>query len=291
MTSEAFIAKAGAEKQGFRIATKNWPSKSRPMGNNWKEYDHSPEGVRACMAESLQALQTDCVDMLYLHAPDRKNPFDATMKALDKEHKKGHFKRLAISNFRADEVEEVMRICTEHGYVKPEAYQGLYNSLVRTAEEELLPVLRKHGIAYYTYNPLAGGLYAGKLQQEKEGEPDPNEAVIEKGSRFDKNTWQGQAYRKRYFHDAYFAALEAIRQAAHKHNLTMNEVALRWCMHHSALSAKHNDHVIFSASSLAHVEQNLVDFEKGPLPDDVVHAVDKGWQSVKASGNAPAYHF
>lgn len=56
----------------------------------------------------------------------------------------------------------------------------------------------------------------------------------------------------------------------------MAEVALRWMQHHSELDTKkHGDGVIIGASSLGHIEQNLVDFEKGPLPEEVVRSVDE----------------
>ena len=50
-----------------------------------------------------------------------------------------------------------------------------------------------------------------------------------------------------------------------KHGLTLGEVALRWMSHHSLMSRVHADAVIIGASSTKHLEQNLVDLEKGPL--------------------------
>lgn len=70
----------------------------------------------------------------------------------------------------------------------------------------------------------------------------------------------------------------------------MVETALRWCMHHSALRTRAkggNDGIIIGASSVEQLESNLKDFEKGPLPEDVVEALDKAWMIRKAS--APPY--
>jgi len=78
-----------------------------------------------------------------------------------------------------------------------------------------------------------------------------------------------------------FDALDIIRAAAKKHNLTEAECALRWMMHHSKLDTKHDDTVIIGASSTKHLEENLVDFEKGPLPEDVVVALDEAWTKTK----------
>jgi aflatoxin B1 aldehyde reductase len=253
-------------------------------------YDHSAADIHRSLQDSLKALQTNTVDLYYLHAPDRETPFAETLEAINEEYKQGHFKRFGISNFKASEVEEVCKICEEKGYVKPSVYQGLYNAIARAAETELLPVLRKHKIAYYTYNPLGGGFFTGAYTAALKKEGEDNKG-LEKGSRFDANTHQGKMYRKRYFHDCYFKAMDEIRPVAEKHNLTLGEVALRWNMHHSALRTEYNDHVIFSASSISHIEENLQDFEKGPLPDDVVAVLDKAWNLVKESPDAPKYHF
>lgn len=76
---------------------------------------------------------------------------------------------------------------------------------------------------------------------------------------------------------------------ASKHNLSLGEIALRWLQHHSQLSREHGDHIIIGASSLNHIETNLKDFEKGPLDQEVVEAVDTAWELVK--NDSPPYHF
>lgn len=98
---------------------------------------------------------------------------------------------------RVDELEKIVSIIKENNYgFKVDAYQGLYNAITRSAEPELIPTLRKHGISYYTYNPLGGGFFSGKITSPD----DP----VEAGSRFDDKRWQGAMYRKRYYRDEYF---------------------------------------------------------------------------------------
>lgn len=103
--------------------------------------------------DSLEALQTRKVDLYYLHAPDRQVPFAETLEAIDKEYKAGKFTRFGVSNYTAAEVEEIVALCKENSWVQPTVYQVVYNALVRSAEPELFPVLRKHNIAIYTFNP------------------------------------------------------------------------------------------------------------------------------------------
>jgi aflatoxin B1 aldehyde reductase len=85
---------------------------------------------------------------------------------------------------------------------------------------------------------------------------------------------QGKMYQARYFKDHYFDAIEIIRPVAEKNNLTLLEVALRWVMNHSQLNLKERDGVIIGCSSIAQLESNLKDLEKGPLPADVLTALD-----------------
>lgn len=106
---------------------------------------------------------------MFLHAPDRETPFEETCQALDKAFREGYFKRFGLSNFRADEVEKIVAICTEKGYNPPTVYQGQYNPIVRRNEAELFPVLRKHGIAFYAWSPSAGGAFAGGHRLKRKG--------------------------------------------------------------------------------------------------------------------------
>jgi aflatoxin B1 aldehyde reductase len=97
-------------------------------------------------------------------------------------------------------------------------------------------------------------------------------------------------YRGRYFKEATFEALKLVEDVAQKHNLTLLEIALRWCVHHSELKMRvkgGNDGVIIGVSSFSQLEGNLADLEKGPLPEEVVQALDEAWLIAKAT--APAY--
>lgn len=70
-----------------------------------------------------------------------------------------------------------------------------------------------------------------------------------------------------------------------KHQLRLTEIALRWCQHHSALTP--DDGIILGASSAAQLEQNCSDSEKGPLPDEVVAALNEA--RVIVGAYAPTY--
>ena len=92
-------------------------------------------------------------------------------------------------------------------------------------------------------------------------------------------------YRARYWNDSYFDALDTLRPVAKKHGLTEAECALRWMTNHSQLKRKYGDAIIIGASSTKHIEQNLIDLEKGPLPEEVVKALDAGWETTRGISN------
>jgi len=267
-TCEEYLGKINWQEKGILMETKLYPAPGQKITGT-----HSPEDLRKFLMMSLKALNTDQIEMWYLHGPDRTVPYEVTLKAVDELYREGYFKRFGISNYMAWEVAEIVGICKQHGYIQPTAYQGIYNAIHRGVEPELFPALRKFGIAFYEFNPLAGGFFTDRYTSMDE--------KPESGSRFDPERNQGKNYRNRYWKPAYFEALAAIRPVVAAHGLTMAEVALRWISHHSLMRREHGDAVLIGASSLAHIEQNLVDLEKGPLPDEVLEALDAAWERVK----------
>lgn len=112
---------------------------------------HTRERIETGINESLEALKIKQINIEYLHQPDRQTPFEETVEAMDKAYREGKFKSFGLSNYAAAEVEQIVEICERRGFVKPSVYQGQYNPIVRGGENELFPILRKHGIAFYAW--------------------------------------------------------------------------------------------------------------------------------------------
>jgi aflatoxin B1 aldehyde reductase len=280
-TSEKLLCQLGAQtEQNFRLATKCFPNFGPSTLGSKVGYDHSPEGLRKNLSDSMEALGVKKIDIFYLHAPDRRTPFEVTCDTVNQLYKEGHFDQFGLSNYPSWEVAQIWTYCRDKGYLLPTIYQGMYNAITRAIEPELIPCLRKFNIAFYAYNPLAGGFFTGRYSNKSES--------VESGSRFDPEMRQGKVYRQRYWNDTFFGALELVKPVTDKNNLTLSEVALRWISHHSALSKQYNDAVIIGASSVGHLDQNLKDFEKGPLPQDVINILDEAWAFVKPL--CPAYY-
>ncbi|KAM5343995.1 hypothetical protein ACJ41O_012532 [Fusarium nematophilum] len=268
---ESFTRDAGFKARGFTIASKIMPKAPR---------DHAPEKLPAAWDVSLGKLGVDGTDIFYLHAPDRTTSYEETLECVDKMYREGKFKQLGLSNYAAWEVAEMVGICERRGFVKPTIYQGMYNAITRSLEAELVPCLRKFGLSLVIYNPLAAGLFSGKytsLEQPDEG-------------RFGKAGNLGKMYMERYFKQSTLDALAIIEPVAKKHGIPLIEVGLRWCVHHSKLQTPAkggNDGIIIGISSYPQLEQNVEACEQGPLPDEVVEALDKAWERTR--GDAPVY--
>lgn len=197
-TQMSFTASANWKSRGLSIATKYYPQPNA---------GHTVSVLRDRLEYCLKELQTDCVDIFYLHAPDRSRPFDEALEACNQMHKEGKFVQLGLSNYTAFEVAEIVTICRDRGWVRPTIYQGMYNAITRSLESELLIACRRYGIDVVIYNPLAGGLFSGKIKSAD---------IVPKEGRFSDTSQAGKNYRRRYFRDATFEALKIVEEVAAK---------------------------------------------------------------------------
>lgn len=262
--SELLIGKSLENlSQEFRISTKVNP---RITGKLDKE------AVLAQFSESLQRMKLDHVDILYLHFPDPNTPVESALEACAQLHEEGKFRELGLSNFPAWLVSEAYNICKLHEWVLPTIYEGLYNPLSRHAERELNKALDYYGIRFYAYNPLVGGLMTDKYRDK-----------AMKDGRFINRP----NYKKRYWHDSFFKAIDEINSVCEKHDINITEAAYRWLAYHSMLNQERGDGIIIGASRREQLIQNISYINKGSLPDDVVKAIEYAW--IVSKVDAPEY--
>ncbi|KAL8292070.1 hypothetical protein RQP46_001536 [Phenoliferia psychrophenolica] len=271
--SEELLGKTDYKKLGIKVGTKLYPNAH--LGASLTR-----DNILKYVDLQLDLLQTNCIDLWYFHGPDRAVPLEESLAAVNEVYLAGKIKKFGISNYMAWEVAHIVGLCEKHGWIKPTVYQGLYNAIHRAVEPELFPCLRQLGLSFYAFNPLGGGFFTGKYSRD---------TVVEEGTRFDPKGLFGKGYRARYWSDLYFEALDIVKPTADKHGLTMAEIALRWMQHHSLLRREPGDNVLIGASSAAQLEQNLVDLEKGPLPDKVIESLNKAWEHVRPAPSAAKY--
>ena len=224
--------------------------------------------------ESLERLGLDSVDIVYLHFPDPATPVASVLEACEELHEQGKFKELGLSNFPAWMVADAWNICDKHGWVKPTIYQGIYNPLTRKAEIELNACLNNYGMRFYAFNPMAGGLLTGRYGKFDDAPTD--------GRFTHRPNYQG-----RYWKRSNFDAVDIIKTAAEKHEITSIEATYRWLAYHSMLNGERGDGILIGASKLDHLKQNMETLKAGPLPDDVLAAFEEAWSISK--NDSPEY--
>jgi aryl-alcohol dehydrogenase-like predicted oxidoreductase len=166
------------------------------------------------MDESLERLGTDHVDLYYLHAPDHAVPIEETMGAMKKLLDAKKTRAWGVSNYASWQILEMFEIADRLGMPRPAVSQVIYNVLIRQIEIEYVKFTARFPIHTTVYNPLAGGLLAGRHEK---GEPP-------KGSRFDKN----RMYLRRYWTDRLFEHTRAIASIAEGEGMTPVELAYAW---------------------------------------------------------------
>ncbi|XP_068750548.1 aflatoxin B1 aldehyde reductase member 4-like isoform X1 [Montipora capricornis] len=253
--------------------------------NPWTERGLKYDSVVEQLNVSLQRLKKDYVDLFYLHAPDHKTPIEETLEAVGRLHKEGKFKSFGLSNYAAWQVAEIYYLCKKNNYPLPTVYQGMYNSVTRQVEGELFPCLRRFGIAFYAYNPLAGGLLTGKHRFE-----DRESSTIQYGRYAGAGSWV-DVYLKRYWKKHLFNSIDKLRVTLDSTygvgKVSLIDASLRWMYHHSKMDGANGDAVIIGASSVKHLKENLESTKHGPLHQDVVEVFDEAWSEIQ--GDCPLY--
>ncbi|WP_077329869.1 aldo/keto reductase [Virgibacillus siamensis] len=157
--SEEIIGKT-LKENGFRndavLATKG----SHRYEGGQMVHDNTPSFLYKAMDDSLKRLQTDVIDLFYIHFPDDDTPKYEAVGALQRMREAGKIRAIGVSNFSMDQLKEA----NQDGYL--DVVQGNYNLLERSAEKDLFPYLLENGISFVPYFPFASGLLAGKYTKD-----------------------------------------------------------------------------------------------------------------------------
>ena len=121
---------------------------------------------------SLARLQTDHVDILYLHRDVNDMNLEEPLRALDAMLRAGKIRYWGVSNFRGWRIAELQRLCGQIGMPGPVVCQPYYNLLNRMPEVEVLPACLHYGIGVTPYSPIARGVLTGKYLPGQAASPD-----------------------------------------------------------------------------------------------------------------------
>ena len=133
-----------------------------PTGADFNARGSSRRHVSRAVEASLKRLQTDRVEVLFLHHFDSHTPIEESMRALEDLVRAGKVLYPAVSNYSAWQTQRAVDIQERHDWARLQLIQPMYNLVKRQAEVELLPLAEANGIGVIPYSPAAAGLLSGK---------------------------------------------------------------------------------------------------------------------------------
>src|SRR5580693_10089982 len=159
--SETMLGEAlKGRRQDAVIASKVF----NPMGGRPNDSGMSRLHIKQQVEDSLRRLQTDYIDVYYIHHVDVQTPLEEMLRAFDDLVHEGKIRYTACSNYEAWRLMEALWISDSKGLARFAAYQPQYSLVVRDIEEELVPVCDLKGLGMVVWAPLAGGYLSGKYQ-------------------------------------------------------------------------------------------------------------------------------
>jgi aryl-alcohol dehydrogenase-like predicted oxidoreductase len=163
--SEEIIGKAvhGKRSQAI-IATKFGNARSMTV----KERGGSRIYIIKAVENSLKRLNTDYIDLYYMHYPDVEVPVEETLRALTDLVKAGKVRYLACSNYAAWQVADASWAARFYNLEPFIAVQRRYNMLDRSIEQEIAPCCERYGLSLVPWGPLASGFLTGKYPRGTE---------------------------------------------------------------------------------------------------------------------------
>jgi aryl-alcohol dehydrogenase-like predicted oxidoreductase len=147
------------------IATKSF----NPTGEDVNARGNSRRHITRAIERSLKRLQTDRVEILYLHQQDPLTPLEESMRALEDLARAGKVLYPALSNHAAWQTQAALDLQERCGWTRLQAVQPMYNLVKRQAEVEILPMALASGVAVVPYSPAAAGLLSGKYLEKQSG--------------------------------------------------------------------------------------------------------------------------
>ncbi|WP_413115222.1 aldo/keto reductase [Streptomyces sp. CY1] len=217
---------------------------------------------------SLRQLNTDYIDLLYLHVWDFTTPVEEILRGMDDLVRQGKILYVAICNAPAWQISRMQTIADLRGWSPLVALQIEYNLIERTGERDLIPMAREMGLGVLPYSPLAGGVLTGKYSRD---DLTATHAASDDGTRKSFNLALGTLTERN------LAIADVVKEVATELGRTPAQVGLAWTLRNPSVTAP-----IIGARTPAQLEDNLgalaVDFTAAQLARlDEVSAMGLGF--------------
>lgn len=236
--SEEIVGKAiQSKRQDLILATKV----RFPMGDNPNHVGLSRFHIMQGVESSLQRMQTDYIDLLYVHCWDPVTPIEETLRALEDLIRSGKVRYIGLSNYKAWQVMKAQGLCDQLNMNRFIAGQYQYSLVKRDIEHEFFDLFEAEGLGLMPWGPLGGGFLTGKYQ--KEG---PSEGRIATTEEHTEESWARRSTDKNW------AIIDKVREIATKHSASPTQVSLAWILTKDIVSS-----IILGARTLTQLEDNM----------------------------------
>ncbi|NSW53677.1 MAG: aldo/keto reductase [Anaerolineae bacterium] len=219
-----------------------------PMGDGPNQSGASRKHILREIEQTLNRLDTDYLDLYFIHRFDERTPLEETLRALDDLVQAGMILYPAVSNFAAWQIAKALGLSALHGWARFECIQPMYNLLKRQAEVEILPLAQSEKLGVIPYSPMAGGYLSGKYSSSNMPET----------GRLVSNTM----YSTRYGADWMIHAVDAFSAKAREMGVRPASLAVAWVGSHPAVTAP-----IIGARNLAQLEDSLNSIQVPMTPE------------------------
>jgi len=213
----------------------------------------SRKNIVASCEQSLRRLQTDYIDLYWMHAWDKFTPIDETMRALDDLVRAGKVRYIGVSDTPAWKVTQAQMLADWKAWTPFVALQIEYSLIERTIEGDLLPMAQEFGLGVTPWSPLRGGALSGKYTRANAG--------TQKADRGDRVT--------AFLNERSYSIIDELTRIAGELGVTPAAVAIAWVQQRPGVTS-----TIIGARTMAQLEQNLAALDV-PLTADHKAALDK----------------
>jgi voltage-dependent potassium channel beta subunit len=253
--AEEIVGRAlnGFERDSYFLATKVY----FPMGEGPNDRGLSRKHITEQCHASLKRLGVDYVDLYQCHRYDEDTPLEETLRALDDLVRQGKVLYVGVSEWRADQIADALRLAKEMNLDRIVSNQPRYNMIQRHIEAEIIPLCEREGVGQVVFSPLAQGVLTGKYL--------PGE-VPKEGTRAADS--ESNRFMQQLMNKEVLSAVNKLRSVASDAGLSMSQLALVWILGHENVSS-----AIIGASRPEQVEDN-VKAAGVRLSADVVSKID-----------------
>ncbi len=239
------------------------------LASKYSSNEISAQDMLNAVDASRARLQTDMIDLYYIHWPRSGKDLRPWMEALETVRQQGKIRVIGVSNFSVEQMEQV----AQAGRI--DAHQLPYNLLWRFAERDVIPYCIEHDIAVVTYSSIAHGILVGGFEREVSfpvGDQRRSGIVL-----FKPEIWL-----------LVYEAVEAFKAVANRAGRSLIHLAIRWALHQPGVRT-----VLVGARNAQQAASNAQALDSeiaASIFDELLAISDRLMKQIPDTGNPYAYH-